>query len=101
MPTKFPPFFRANSSNRSFPFQSLPGLRRGLEGMCVDEIRTVRVPNTPMFIKPKEADMIANDLGKVAKYLHFTVELIELTKGPKLSSFSGGLSFGSAPSKEL
>lgn len=69
--------------------------------MCVDEIRAVTVPNTPMFVKPEEAAMIADDLDKVAQQLHFTVELVELTKGPKLSAFSGGLSFASGAQKEL
>ena len=79
--------------------QSLPGLRRGLEDMCVDEVRSVVVPMTKDFLRPEEMDSFAAILPADTKYLHFTVELVELVQGPKLNSFSGGLSFGQEPVK--
>ncbi|XP_059096388.1 peptidyl-prolyl cis-trans isomerase FKBP11-like [Tigriopus californicus] len=70
----------------------IPGLGlQGLTRMCVDEIRRVKIPNTDRYFKDRTSQIA---VGDKAKYVFYTVELLELSKGPSLKDLNPGLSFG-------
>eukprot|EP00095_Tigriopus_kingsejongensis_P000870 maker-scaffold389_size186684-snap-gene-0.22 protein:Tk00870 transcript:maker-scaffold389_size186684-snap-gene-0.22-mRNA-1 annotation:"fk506-binding protein" len=80
---------------RTFVYGSaniIPGLSSGLHGMCVDEVRTVKIPNIERYFKDVTSQIA---VGDKAKHVYYTLELLELTKGESIKAFSSGLSFGS------